>query len=420
MDVCDDLEHGSLQSVFGRLCDAQEKIPFDSTEKYETAIRKVTAGMMDRSENPSDGPADAGIAFLGQFIDHDITLEATTELGKPSKVPVEKLRNFRTPKLDLDCVYGDGPEVHPHLYDQTSSGKLLFGRMSGEGMTEINQHDLARNRHGRALIGDPRNDENVFVSQVHGRQFVQAHNLLVDQLGSYEAARETLTKSYHHRIVTEFLPAVVHRDTLKPFLDWYYHDITPKTGDIDWAHAPDMPIEFAAAAFRFGHSMIRQDYALNDPNVAFPIFNGDLRGFSPVAAKHNLDMELFFGPHSQKSRPIDTQLPAALHELPKEVVGATGEPNLAFRNIIRGQLTFHLPYGEDMANLMGTQVIDTHDLIKDNDLKGMTPLWFYILAEAEKLGGKLGPVGGGIVAGTLVNLLRKSTVEENHEDALVA
>jgi len=397
---------GSIQSTFGRLHMAAEGTPHPE-DKFNEALLKLANAMLEDEDTAEDGPADAGIAFLGQFIDHDITLEATTELGKTFEGSVSDLRNFRTPKLDLDCVYGDGPEVDPHLYDRDVEGKLLFGRHAGEGHDESNHNDMARNRQGRALIGDPRNDENLFVSQVHGRRFIAEHNKLIDNGMDFKEARSTLTKRYHEEIVNTFLPAVIDPDVLKPFLDWLKGGGAPQTGAINWGHVPDMPIEFAAAAFRFGHSMIRETYTLNDDETDVPIFNAQLGAFGPVEEKHNLDFKYFFDNSSQKARPIDVHLPKALLTLPESIVGHGGERNLAFRNMQRGQITFQLPSGEQMASHLGFNPIKTHPFVEKAGLEGCTPLWFYILAEAEKKGGLLGHVGGSIVAGVIVNLLKR-------------
>jgi len=171
-----------------------------------------------------------------------------------------------------------------------------------------------------------------------------------------------------------------------------------------------MPVEFSAAAYRFGHSMVRQTYTLNDNpgRQDVPIFrqSGDagginLGGFSPVEEANNLDMDKFFGPTAQRARAIDTRLPAALLQLPPEIAG--DRPNLAFRNMERGQITFALPSGEVVAGNMGVDTINPDP--KLGNLIGNTPLWFYILSEAEQNGGKLGQVGGTLVAGVLLNLM---------------
>ena len=393
---------GSPQATFGRLHMAADGLPMPQSE-YEDCLRTLAEAM--ENNDIDDGPAAAGQTFLGQFIDHDLTLDATTELGRAAG-DVTRIRNFRTPRLDLDCVYGGGPDVSPHLYDKDAKGKLLFGRGPGEGPADGNDLDLPRNRQGTALIGDPRNDENLFVSQVHGRRFIAEHNRLVDDKGDYELAREALTHAYHTEIMESFLPDVVDPDVLSPFKAWLDGGPVPTDGNINWSHIPDMPVEFAAAAYRFGHSMVRQSYDLNADHTAVPIFGGALEGFSPVLTDHNLDFDLFFGTDAQRSRAIDTKLPTALIKLPTSVVG-DGEANLAFRNMSRGQITFRMPSGEAMAGFMGKPVTATHQLVKDAGLEGNTPLWFYILAEAEAHGGKLGPVGGSIVAGVIVNLLVK-------------
>lgn len=402
-------QNGTPQSTFGRLSHASSGLPMP-LEDYKAAIRHIATEMLEDEPTTAESEAAAGQAFLGQFIDHDLTLDAMTQLSEVFAPDVSLLRNFRTPRLDLDCVYGGGPEVSPHLFDQQNEGKMLFGRPGGEGDPEGNPLDLPRNRQGRALIGDPRNDENLFVSQVHARRFVQKHNDYVDSEGDYEKAREKLTEEYHREIVEKFLPDVVQAHVLQPFLDWLRGNApAPTTGHVTWNLIPDMPVEFSAAAYRFGHSMIRQNYELKS-GVTEDIFNARLKGFSPVHEDDNIDMDLFFGDTAQPARPIDTKIPRALIELPDEVVGAdatTDERNLAFRNMDRGQITFRLPSGEALAHHMGFAPVDTHADVAAVDLEGHTPLWFYILHEAGQGGGKLGPVGGSLVAGVLVNLLKK-------------
>ncbi|WGH79113.1 peroxidase family protein [Jannaschia ovalis] len=390
---------GSAERSFGRLFDRQAAQP-DAAD-----LRALAQRMAEGPDDPKDGPADAGTAFFGQFIDHDLTLDATTRLGVASG-NVAEIENFRTPRLDLDSVYGAGPEVDPWLYGQEDEPlALAFGRGWSAG-TKGNPLDLQRNCNDRALIGDPRNDENLFISQLHGRQFVARHNeLLAQQAGDdahrFEAARAALRREYQTRVIEEFLPAVVAEDVLRPLVDGARAGAMP--GPIDWDSAPDMPIEFAAAAFRFGHSMIRQSYALNDAFPEEEIFSPVNAGFAPVSRAHNLEMGRFFGAGAQRSRPINTKIVADLIALPPTVVPDT--PNLAERNMIRGQHTFCLPTGEALAEACGWTPLDAHPDIADLGLTGQTPLWFYILWEAECVGGKLGQLGGTLVAGTILNLM---------------
>ena len=390
-----------LQHTFGRLFDRE-------TEQPEAGdLRALAATMADDLGEEGDGPADAGMTFFGQFIDHDLTLEATTALGSTSG-DVTRIRNFRTPRFDLDSVYGDGPEVTPFLYGHAGEPlALIIGALADDG-TIANPHDLQRNRNGRALIGDPRNDENIFVSQVHGRQFVEEHNRILamttgtDGHERFEHARDELRHRYQRRVVEEFLPAVVAPDVLDPLLRSAIRHGT-LGGPIDWQHAPDMPVEFSAAAFRFGHSMVRQRYALNDDFPEVELFSRVNMGFSPVSAEHNLDLDRFFGKGAQKSRAINTRIVPDLIDLPGGV--ASNPSNLAERNMIRGQHTFCLPHGETLARQCGFDVLDAHPQVCRLGLEGRTPLWFYVLWEAENNGGRLGPLGGSLVAGTILNLM---------------
>ena len=413
---------GTAEATFGRL--------FKKTPQADQAtidqLAQLASRMDEGISSITEGEGHAGMAFLGQFIDHDLTLDATTVLGTPSG-DVGNITNFRTPRLDLDCVYGGGPEVSPWLYD---GPRLLFGREVGEGSVDTNPLDLARNRVGTALIGDPRNDENLFLSQVHGRQFVARHNAIVDATQGdaehrFDHAREVLIEEYHLRIIDEFLPQVCHSDVLDPLMDnarkagVANQAYLSKCASIDWSNAPDMPVEFSGAVFRFGHTWIRQFYRLNNNlgRDAVAIFANpddidavDLRGFDAVSVDNNMEMNLFFGDEAQRAARIDTKIPNALIMLPAEVVGDAPEieRNLGFRNIRRGQHTFELPTGEQAAEYMGFQAIDPHSDIVDLNLQGKTPLWFYALAEAEQHDFLLHNVGGTLVAGVLLNLLLRA------------
>src|SRR5918998_2485998 len=113
----------------------------------------------------------AGFTFIGQFIDHDITFD-NTPLEQQEADPNATV-NFRTPRYDLDSVYGRGPTAEPHFYDPADRDKLLL---------ETNDHgvlDVPRDAAGRAVIPEARNDENLIVVQLH-KAVAQFHNRVVD------------------------------------------------------------------------------------------------------------------------------------------------------------------------------------------------------------------------------------------------
>lgn len=155
------------------------------------AILGGVGGVMhDTGGQSRDIELPAAYTFFAQFVDHDITLDTGSQLHRNelNNEEVEKLGNLRTPSLDLDCVYGFGPEASPYLYDHRQEGRLLVG---SEVNGVSNPEDLPRNSEGRALIGDPRNDENLFVSQMQ-LMFLKFHNRMLSRHGNFETAqRET-------------------------------------------------------------------------------------------------------------------------------------------------------------------------------------------------------------------------------------
>jgi hypothetical protein len=187
-----------------------------------------------------------------------------------------------------------------------------------------------------------------------------------------------------------------------------------------WREQPYIPVEFSVAAYRFGHSQVRSTYKLNDQTAAadIPIFAqtadelGDLRGSRERPRAWQIAWERFFAVGDpaklQLSRAIDTRLAAGLHALPLPDM-----PSLAERNLKRGK-ALGLPSGQDVARAMGLPkalILQGDDLGLPPDLTSAfgehTPLWYYILKEAEihSEGKKLGAAGGRIVAEVFVGLL---------------
>ncbi|HKF00080.1 MAG TPA: heme peroxidase family protein [Actinomycetes bacterium] len=360
-------------------------------------------GLELTAEGGEDARVAAGWPLFGQFVAHDITADRSLLLhhGDP-----EHLANFRSPRANLECLYGAGPGGHPFLYDRGDPAKLLIGlNDAGEPA------DLPRNRQGVALIGDPRNDVHVFVSQLHVAM-CKAHNGLVDRLREdgepeaelFEAARRAATWHYQWVILNDYLPVVAGAELAAELLErgprWY------RPGD-----RPEIPLEFADGAFRYGHSQIRRAYRLQDGGPAYPLFP-DLLGFRPVPAARRVDWAQLFDlpgrPAPQASKRIDGRLARSLIELPAAITGevAEAEHSLAVRDLMRGQ-AYGLPAGEAVARAMGVEPLRPDQ----TELAALgwegTPLWYYVLKEAEHRadGDRLGPVGGRIVAEVLLGIV---------------
>ncbi len=185
-----------------------------------------------------------------------------------------------------------------------------------------------------------------------------------------------------------------------------------------WQRQPYMPVEFSVGAYRFGNSMIRPDYKLNDITPEIPIFTGGelqdehqhLRGFRPLASEWTIDWAFFFevgdAQNLQHARKIDTRLADPLRDVP-----ATNDPHaLATRNLLRGR-ALQLPSGQRIARAMGIEPLTDDELgltALADDFIDSAPLWYYVLKEAENRtgGASLGPVGGRIVAEVLLGLLK--------------
>jgi Animal haem peroxidase len=354
----------------------------------------------------SDNPRiPAGFTFLGQFVAHDITADRSLLLHHAR---LNELRNFRTPRLDLESLYGAGPTGSPYLYDLDDPDQFLLG---------INERselrDLPRNRQGRALLGDPRDDVHLIISQLH-LAFLKFHNAIVGHLRDrgvpaasvFGEAQRLVRWHYQWIVVNEFLPLTVGEalmgDILSNGLQFY-----------SYAERPYIPVEFADAAYRFGHSQVRSHYTLNSSGAQGQVFP-DYAGTVPVRHDRAIDWTYFFRLDEQRppqaSKRIDTLLAHSLIELPDSVVGATEIPeqrSLAYRDLVRGE-ALDLPSGEAIARALGVEPLMPAEVgLRQLGWNSETPLWYYILREAEVRhnGEYLGDVGGRIVAEVLYGLI---------------
>lgn len=385
-----------------------------------------------------------GQVFFGQFIDHDITLDVTSSFSSVA-VP-EATPNVRTPTLDLDCVYGLGPEAHPYLFhgNGVSAGIKLLTGADGTAATfthsggmrnpqppEFAELDLSRSADGTAIIGDPRNDENRVVSQLQ-LAMIRFHNDVVDTLKNnpenqlqgkelFEHARELVTWHYQWVVINDFLVklcgAAVVNDILGNGRRFYCAN----------ENESYIPIEFSVAAYRFGHSMVPQKIQIQKNQSAVELFGTILgRGFSPLMDEravvdwHEL-LDTSENRNVQMAEKLDTQMATDLLKLP--FIPSDDIQSLASRNLLRGQ-TFLLPSGENIARAIQrteSEIDNVSQAAKSiasaaADLTNGTPLWFYILMEAEQIGREttpntfeqgegLGPVGARIVAETITGLI---------------
>ena len=379
---------------------------YGDAERLGAGSSGGTPGPMNGGATPADNPSiPAGFTFLGQFIDHDLTLDTTSHLEQQND-PLA-VRNFRTPAFELDSVYGLGPRVQPYLYD----GDNFI--ISEDGV------DLHRTLGGVALIGDPRNDENMLIGQLH-LAFLKFHNAVRrDHASSFEEAQGIVRWHYQWIVLNEFLRLTVGDEAVDAALAG-----SPPAGG--YSHEAFMPVEFAVAAYRFGHTQVRAHYRLNAQKGG-PIFpasvnaspptktqRSDLRG-GPVGVDFAVDWGLFFGsdPSVQLTNKIDTKLAEPLLNLPVSVVSDSDlgnqAPNrsLAVRNLKRG-ISFGLPAGETIAAFYGITPLTSAEVGQHSGMEDGTPLWFYILKEGEVLanGERLAGVGARIVAEVFVDLLR--------------
>lgn len=455
-----------FQGLFGRMFRTLRPATFGNTDPENVKNLTVLGNAMSSGfDGPKDGKDDeeSGIpalyTYFGQFIDHDLTFDPMSTLMK-SRDP-DGLVDFRTPAFDLDNVYGRGPDDQPYMYD---GPKLFLLGDPIKGGGDANAKDLARNNANpcRALIGDPRNDENSIVSQLQGL-LLRFHNRMVNEHPTWDMLRVQREVRYHYQyiVLNDFLKRIVHSSVVESLQTNGEYD----QDKIEFYHPrydPFMPVEFSVAAYRLGHSMVRPGYRLNE-QVLLPIFPvpsqnlpEGLTGFRAMNPAWGIDWGRFIdidirkydGTEDENKKRlqfayrIDTSAVFPLTNLPTSVAG-DAPASLPVRNLLRGW-RLGLPNGQSVARAMGLKPMEDKEILlgkfvedppkdpKDPDaLKPINsiangvfanncPLWTYILAETRKfmepvkapvkedvtiLTPRLGPVGGRIVAEVFLGIM---------------
>jgi hypothetical protein len=488
----------STELEFGRMFGRRPRPSADDEKAMVWKLTRLGYLMNEPAPQPAGAPRDvsdipAGYTYLGQFIAHEVTFDDTNDTLEPGIEP----HNKRTPQVDLDSLYGaaNGPqhECYKKLYQEDGvhfkigdTSFVIPPKKSFPGYDLPRDADNKEKIPTRARIADERNDENLAVAQTHVA-FLRFHNRVADSLGAeghadanlFECARREVIRHFQWIIIHDYLPMIVNEDVLKTVLA----DGFAGRFCLDNPKGPTMPLEFSAAAFRIGHTMVRARYDWNKYHRAGgpfagpasvmalftltgfrrvrgpfdPLRDGFSTAFPPLtptplltlASDWVIDWRRFYdfsgvegvaappGGLNMSSK-LDTNLNfqldrvqgfpgARMQEMHVEGVAADElermQKAIAVRNLLRG-FYLGLPTGEEAAEAFGVPALTPEEvsegphkgLLQELDLGGQTPLWYYILKEAElkgvnrkgEPGNRLGPVGSHIVAETLVGLIRKS------------
>lgn len=450
-------------SEFGRLFPAEVEQPSDIILALlgRSGGQMLDTALPPGQPDPNDSNIPAGFTFFGQFVDHDITfMQSPPTLGLPQDTST--VRNLRTPRFDLDSVFGAGP------FDPASAS--LYNQDTMELLLSPSGRDIPRTNNGnpRKLIAEPRNDENLIVVQLHVL-FIRLYNVFVNEERAkdrnpnrnndqekrrwYLDARRRTVLHYQNVVLKDYLPRIIGQQAIDDAIARearVYFQMVRRSRRSGEDSRFIMPLEFAFAAFRFGHTQVRNGYLLN-PTTGAQLFGGqgpiDLNGDQPVTDNLTIDWDLFFevaetngggaNPRRNRARRLDTRLADSLGQLRPPGIGDV-PVSLAERNLRRGR-AFQLPSGQAIASAIGVAPIPAGQLGIGPDLTraeqeerenlggtapsliDRTPLWYYILREAELNGGsQLTGVGAFLLAETFVGLLLADRQSILHEPDFAA
>jgi hypothetical protein len=419
------------------------------TPETVSHLKELGRAMVDPDKaKPLSSNIPSLYTYFGQFLDHEISFEARSKpipkLTDSKLTPMSReliqssIYNGRSPRLDLNSIYGETPEWNVELRDgaRMRLGKVAT-REQGGGVRppgkEGDDFDVPRRAEEKTspdddgpLIGEPRNDENIIITQLHA-VFLRAHNALIDRGYSYEGARVALKQHFQWVVLHDYLMRIVDHEVVRRV----------RADSPGFLYRPPakslyLPLEFSAAAFRFGHSMVRDEYRLNrttDPiklnqlftQTAFQSFakSGE-PSINALPESWILEWEYFLDGAENQSRQIRPSLSKNFGQMRDREDNPLPESfNLAVLDLLRGYL-LRIPTGQAVAQYLRYPVLTPEQIesvvspaqvaiLKKTGLSTHTPLWYYILAEpAVRKQTHLGPVGGTIVATVLIELIRQS------------
>jgi hypothetical protein len=404
----------------------------------ENHLRELSMRMKDTPENRRGRPrlgdlAPSALVYLGQFLDHDLTRDET-RLEHAATDP-RKTANLHAPRLNLESVYGGGPQKSPELYDLSETGAetFLLGQTEAVSTIPSTPDDFYR-RDGKPMLADARNDQHLIIAQLH-IVFLQFHNRAVDHLKRgqfieqvfpnetiFETARRLVAWHYQWIVRNEFLEYFVLPQVLTD-VEQNGPRLFKTNGTV-----PALPVEFTQAAFRFGHSVVQRQYEINRwvGLVRLRDLVRKEERSAALPANRVVDWDRFtktWGGNANFAENIDTlisedmfDLPAAAMPIPWKI----NPPPLPEMTLIRGSRV-GLPSGQEACRLAAVSPLPDEQVGFDDDdnvflrargLHEKTPLWYYLLREAELLGVRkfrggecLGPLGSRIVAEVLLGAL---------------
>jgi hypothetical protein len=402
--------------------------------------------MIETNPNTQDTSIPAGYTYFGQFVDHDLTLDSRS---LTSLVPNKQ---NRSPELDLDSLYGRGPnnlESRAMYEGPPTAARFKIGTTTalGPGFPAL-PNDLPRRPDKSAIIGDARNDENLVVAQTH-LLFLKFHNKVLADLPTFSnlvdvalpnesafgRARRIVTWHYQWIVWHDFVRRLIRPGVFRSIEQtgaWFYRLLS--------GERPFMPFEFSVAAYRLGHSMVREEYHYNRVFTSATLDQlftftgtGDMAGLPTLPSNWIINWNRFYeigATRVVRARALDTKLVQRLFNLhpvpgiPSDDVPNPALASLATRNLLRGKQV-GLPSGQAIANEMGALILQPNDIATGiASVNQATPLWFYILREAELYGGdndsigplsvnegskRLGPVGSRIVGETFWQILHNDS-----------
>lgn len=361
------------------------------------------------------------MTFVGQFIDHDLTMNALN-LFELEAGPVQ---NFATPQIDLDCVYGlrSALSAPPEAIFDGDRFRLTLE----SGVFDVPRAFDPSTGAYHALISDARNDDNLIIIQIH-ILIMRVHNKFIDEGFTFSEAKRRTILNWQSVVINDYLPRIVQPDILHHVLELLADE--PFTGiknrpskDLSSGlYKFELAHEFSIG-FRMGHSQLRRSYQLN-PDYEFQLFNTqsanaeDLRGGQRIDLRRKIDWPYFFG---RRANAIDGKVTSTIFDLPESAIPDEIKyvVNLPHRNLIRSRL-IGLCSGEDLADFYGVAVLTKDEIEPDRkshhlftiDGRFRTPLWYYLLKEAERSAaagsprGMLGPAGSYLVAEVIAGAVR--------------